>query len=169
MANRTLTSADAIVGAMLLDAQGSAMSIMLVAKDVLAARWLVWLTIMCQIVGLTVVLELNRLPAPGCQKKVSANLFYDLGVHKMKGSWLSQAKPPRLLAPLCRPIQIGIRRRNYNSGCHSPCGLLSEEEFDGGRHLAAAGRRPRAPGEEERSGKTLMTMGMSRCRRREFE
>jgi hypothetical protein len=36
---RTLTSADAVLGAMVLDAQGSAISITLVVKDVLAARW----------------------------------------------------------------------------------------------------------------------------------
>ncbi|VUC25051.1 unnamed protein product [Clonostachys rosea] len=48
----TLTSADAIVGAMLLDAQGSALGISLVAKEVLAARWQVWIIIGCQMFGL---------------------------------------------------------------------------------------------------------------------
>lgn len=51
----TMTSADAIVGAMLLDAQGSAMSIVLVAKNVLAARWQTWISIFCQTFGLTVL------------------------------------------------------------------------------------------------------------------
>lgn len=82
MANRTLTSADAIVSAMLLDAQGSAMSITLVAKDVLAARWQVWLTIMRQTVGLTVILELNSLPAPGCQKSFSQSILRSKSAQK---------------------------------------------------------------------------------------
>ncbi|CAH0030499.1 unnamed protein product [Clonostachys rhizophaga] len=55
MKHGSLTSADAIVGAMLLDAQGSAMSIVLGAKDVLAARWQTWISIACQTFGLTVL------------------------------------------------------------------------------------------------------------------
>ncbi|CAH0056260.1 unnamed protein product [Clonostachys solani] len=55
MGAKTLTSADAIVGAMVLDAQASALSITLAAKDVLAARWQVGITIMCQTFGLAVL------------------------------------------------------------------------------------------------------------------
>ncbi|CAG9954733.1 unnamed protein product [Clonostachys rosea f. rosea IK726] len=49
------TSPDAIVSAMLLDAQGSAMSITLAVKDILASRWQVWLTIMSQTFGWVVL------------------------------------------------------------------------------------------------------------------
>uniref|UniRef100_A0A8H7N8C0 Uncharacterized protein n=1 Tax=Bionectria ochroleuca TaxID=29856 RepID=A0A8H7N8C0_BIOOC len=51
-----LTSAEAIVGAMLLEGQGSALSIQLVAKDVLAARWQVWTSILCQTIGSAVLI-----------------------------------------------------------------------------------------------------------------
>lgn len=55
MKRKTLTSADAIVGAMLLDAQGSALSLQLVVKQVLAARWQVWIIIGCQAVGIALL------------------------------------------------------------------------------------------------------------------
>lgn len=55
MKRKTLTSADAIVGAMLLDAQGSALSLQLVAKQVLAARWQVWIIVGCQAVRIALL------------------------------------------------------------------------------------------------------------------
>ncbi|KAK8135172.1 hypothetical protein PG984_007184 [Apiospora sp. TS-2023a] len=55
MKRNTLTSADAIVGSMLLDSQGSAMSIQLMAKEVLAARWQVRIIVGCQSVGLVLL------------------------------------------------------------------------------------------------------------------
>ncbi|OAA76160.1 hypothetical protein LEL_05844 [Akanthomyces lecanii RCEF 1005] len=55
MKRKSLTSADAIVGAMLLDAQGSALSLQLVAKQVLAARWQVWIIVGCQVIGIALL------------------------------------------------------------------------------------------------------------------
>lgn len=52
---KTLTSPDAIVGSMLLDAQGSALSIQLMAKEVLAARWQVGIIVGCQTIGAILV------------------------------------------------------------------------------------------------------------------
>ncbi|KAG5765751.1 hypothetical protein H9Q72_006153 [Fusarium xylarioides] len=55
MERKTLTSPDAIVGAMLLDAQGSALGIQLMAKEVLAARWQVGIIVGCQTIGAILV------------------------------------------------------------------------------------------------------------------
>ncbi|KAF9769654.1 hypothetical protein IL306_012909 [Fusarium sp. DS 682] len=55
MERKTLTSADAIVGAMLLDSQASALSVQLMAKEVLAARWQVGIIIGCQTIGMVLL------------------------------------------------------------------------------------------------------------------
>lgn len=51
----TLTLVDAAVGSMILDAQNIALSIQLVAKDTLAARWQVGMVFLSQIFGLAVL------------------------------------------------------------------------------------------------------------------
>ncbi|KAK0741427.1 hypothetical protein B0T18DRAFT_420132 [Schizothecium vesticola] len=51
----TLTPADAIIGAMILDAQNSALLIQLATKETLAARWQVGIIAACQLTGLAVI------------------------------------------------------------------------------------------------------------------
>ena len=51
----TLSPADAIIGAMILDAQNSALLIQLGTKETLAARWQVGIITACQITGLAVI------------------------------------------------------------------------------------------------------------------
>lgn len=51
----TLTSANAVIGAMILDAQNIGLSISLTAKDTLAARWLVRIVVPAQIFGFLVI------------------------------------------------------------------------------------------------------------------
>lgn len=51
----TLSSADAIVGSMILDAQNVGLSIQLAAKETLAARWQVQVVVLAQIFGLIVI------------------------------------------------------------------------------------------------------------------
>jgi len=55
MGRGILTSADAILGSMILDSQSSALSIQLVAKETLAARWQVGIIVACQVFGLSVL------------------------------------------------------------------------------------------------------------------
>jgi hypothetical protein len=51
----TLTPADAVIGAMILDAQNSALLIQLTTKETLAARWQVGIIAACQATGLVVI------------------------------------------------------------------------------------------------------------------
>ncbi|CAI4215631.1 unnamed protein product [Parascedosporium putredinis] len=51
----SLTSADAILGSMIIDSQCSALSMQLVAKETLASRLQVATVLLCQILGLTVL------------------------------------------------------------------------------------------------------------------
>lgn len=70
---RALKSTEAILGAMLLDSQNSALSIQLMAKETLASRWQVGIISACQVFGLAVVAVLvSRFSAgvyavPECQ------------------------------------------------------------------------------------------------------
>lgn len=50
-----LTSASAILGAMILDSQNSALSILLVTKETLASRWQVGIVIFCQAMSLVLI------------------------------------------------------------------------------------------------------------------
>ncbi|KAF4475523.1 hypothetical protein CGGC5_v016435 [Colletotrichum fructicola Nara gc5] len=50
-----LEATDAILGSMILDSQNSALSIPLVTKTTLAARWQVWTIVPCQAFGLAVI------------------------------------------------------------------------------------------------------------------
>lgn len=52
MSRKTLSSADAIIGAMIIDSQSNAISIQFVAKETLAARWQVIAILLCQLFGL---------------------------------------------------------------------------------------------------------------------
>ncbi|KXH30657.1 hypothetical protein CSIM01_13729 [Colletotrichum simmondsii] len=52
---RILTSASAILGAMILDSQNSALSILLITKQTLAARWQVVIVIFCQTVSIVLI------------------------------------------------------------------------------------------------------------------
>ena len=52
---RTLNSANAVVGAMILDAQNVGLSIQLAAKETLAARWQVRVVVLAQVFGFVVV------------------------------------------------------------------------------------------------------------------
>lgn len=51
----TLSSADAIIGAMILDAQNAGLSIQLAAKETLAARWQIKIVVLAQIFGLITI------------------------------------------------------------------------------------------------------------------
>lgn len=55
MSQVTLSPADAIIGAMVLDAQNLALMIQLGAKETLAARWQVGIVVLTQVLGLSVV------------------------------------------------------------------------------------------------------------------
>jgi len=55
MARKTLSSADAIIGSMILDSQSSALSIQPVAKETLATWWQVCVIVLCQVFGLSVL------------------------------------------------------------------------------------------------------------------
>ncbi|KAK1623080.1 hypothetical protein BDP81DRAFT_440157 [Colletotrichum phormii] len=50
-----LTSASAILGAMILDSQNSALSILLITKETLASRWQVGIVIFCQAMSLVLI------------------------------------------------------------------------------------------------------------------
>lgn len=50
-----LEATDAILGSMILDSQNSALSIPLVTKTTLAARWQVWTIVPCQAFGLAII------------------------------------------------------------------------------------------------------------------
>ncbi|CAI0648242.1 unnamed protein product [Colletotrichum noveboracense] len=50
-----LEATDAILGSMILDSKNSALSIPLVTKTTLAARWQVWTIVPCQVFGLAVI------------------------------------------------------------------------------------------------------------------
>ncbi|KAK1478721.1 hypothetical protein CTAM01_14956 [Colletotrichum tamarilloi] len=52
---KILTSASAILGAMILDSQNSALSILLITKQTLAARWQVVIVIFCQTVSMVLI------------------------------------------------------------------------------------------------------------------
>jgi hypothetical protein len=65
MERGSLSSADAILGAMLLDAQNISMSIQLAAKEALAARWQVGIVLVTEVFGLAVSAELVRRFASG--------------------------------------------------------------------------------------------------------
>ncbi|KAI5865848.1 hypothetical protein GGS23DRAFT_554320 [Durotheca rogersii] len=53
-ARRELSPIDAILGAIILDAQGSSLSIHLVTKETLAARWQVGISLLAQLLGLAI-------------------------------------------------------------------------------------------------------------------
>ncbi|KAI0387715.1 hypothetical protein F5Y04DRAFT_240822 [Hypomontagnella monticulosa] len=55
MGQQTLTSVNAVVGAMILDAQNNVLSIQLVAKETLASRWQVWVVLLSQALGIVVL------------------------------------------------------------------------------------------------------------------
>jgi hypothetical protein len=55
MGRRTLSPADAVVGAMILDAQNVGMSVQLAAKETLTSRWQVGVVVFLQALGLAVV------------------------------------------------------------------------------------------------------------------
>ncbi|GAB1315615.1 hypothetical protein MFIFM68171_05825 [Madurella fahalii] len=72
MTRGTLTSADAIMGSMLLDSQSSALSLQLLTKETLAARWQVYIMAPCQALGL------GLLPLPRFQ---TGSLLYHVKMH----------------------------------------------------------------------------------------
>ena len=51
----SLTSVDAVIGSMILDAQNVALSIQLASKETLAARWQVWVVLLTQTVSFVVL------------------------------------------------------------------------------------------------------------------
>ncbi|WYZ45883.1 hypothetical protein EsH8_IX_000108 [Colletotrichum jinshuiense] len=51
---RRLTPASAIIGAMVLDSQNSALSIQLITKETLASRWQVGVIVVCQTLGIVI-------------------------------------------------------------------------------------------------------------------
>lgn len=55
MGRGTLSSADAVVGAMILDAQNVGLSVQLAAKETLASRWQVGVVVLAQAFGLAVI------------------------------------------------------------------------------------------------------------------
>jgi hypothetical protein len=55
MTRQSLTSVDAVIGAMVLDAQNVALQIPLTAKETLSARWQVLLLVPTQILGLALL------------------------------------------------------------------------------------------------------------------
>ncbi|KAL7620732.1 hypothetical protein AAE478_009730 [Parahypoxylon ruwenzoriense] len=54
LARKELSPIDAILGSLILDAQGSSLSIQLVTKETLAARWQVGITLLAQLLGLII-------------------------------------------------------------------------------------------------------------------
>ncbi|OHF00485.1 hypothetical protein CORC01_04235 [Colletotrichum orchidophilum] len=50
-----LTSASAILGAMILDSQNSALSILLITKEALASRWQVGIVVFCQAISMVLI------------------------------------------------------------------------------------------------------------------
>jgi hypothetical protein len=72
MASKTLSPVDSILGTMILDAQNSALSIQLVAKQTLASRWQTSTVVLGQVAGLIAIgllinnFTTNRLATDGC-------------------------------------------------------------------------------------------------------
>lgn len=72
LARHELSPIDAILGALILDAQGNSLSIQLVTKETLAARWQVAVALLSQLLGLLIEATLagffvtNRLPMNSC-------------------------------------------------------------------------------------------------------
>ncbi|KAI6081399.1 hypothetical protein F4821DRAFT_27294 [Hypoxylon rubiginosum] len=54
LARRELSPIDAVLGSLILDAQGNSLSIQLVTKETLAARWQVAIALMAQLLGLVI-------------------------------------------------------------------------------------------------------------------
>ncbi|KAI0881534.1 uncharacterized protein GGS22DRAFT_172429 [Annulohypoxylon maeteangense] len=72
LARHELSPIDAILGSLILDAQGNSLSIQLVTKETLAARWQVAIALISQLLGLLIEGTLvgffttNRLPTKSC-------------------------------------------------------------------------------------------------------
>ncbi|KAI2465275.1 hypothetical protein F4781DRAFT_35625 [Annulohypoxylon bovei var. microspora] len=72
LARHELSPIDAILGSLILDAQGNSLSIQLVTKETLAARWQVAIALISQILGLVIegvlvgFFTTNRLPTKNC-------------------------------------------------------------------------------------------------------
>ncbi|USP72780.1 hypothetical protein yc1106_00054 [Curvularia clavata] len=60
MVSQTLSPINSILGTMMLDAQNSALSVQLVAKQTLASRWQTVTAILCQLAGLIVIGVLTK-------------------------------------------------------------------------------------------------------------
>ncbi|KAI1103620.1 hypothetical protein F4804DRAFT_309423 [Jackrogersella minutella] len=72
LARQELSPIDAILGSLILDAQGNSLSIQLVTKETLAARWQVGIALTAQLLGLVIegilvgYFTTNRLPTKSC-------------------------------------------------------------------------------------------------------
>ncbi|KAI0137597.1 hypothetical protein F4776DRAFT_101396 [Hypoxylon sp. NC0597] len=72
LARKELSPIDAILGALILDAQGNSLSIQLVTKETLAARWQVAIALIAQLLGLVIegvlvgTFVTNLLPTRSC-------------------------------------------------------------------------------------------------------
>lgn len=87
---QTLTLADAVVGSMILDAQNMALSIPLVAKEALAARWQVRVMALIQLFGLITLLFIVRQLFQGSFSTEDCpclTVFW--------WAWLSNCQPPQ--------------------------------------------------------------------------
>ncbi|SPO00761.1 uncharacterized protein DNG_03509 [Cephalotrichum gorgonifer] len=103
--HRTLSPVDAVLGSMILEVQNSALSVQLVSKETLAARWQVGAVLFAQLLGLSTVGVLVRSFTRGG----TAGADQDSCISIIWWVWLSNCSdvPPSQISPFW--IYYGLR------------------------------------------------------------